>query len=59
MKKQYRVKKNQEIEEILANKKSAYNPYFSLSIYNNIILNHKKKNLRSFIYLLFKKSWTI
>lgn len=35
MKKQYRVKKNKEIEEILANKKSYYNSYFSVYKMNN------------------------
>ena len=40
MKKQYRVKKNQEIEEILANKKSAYNPYFSIYKMNNPKTSH-------------------
>ncbi len=40
MKKQYRVKKNQEIEAILANKKSYYNPYFSIYKMNNPKTSH-------------------
>lgn len=40
MKKQYRVKKNQEIEAILANKKSYYNPYFSVYKMNNPKTSH-------------------
>ncbi len=40
MKKQYRVKKNTEIEAILANKKSYYNPYFSIYKMNNPKTSH-------------------
>ncbi len=40
MKKQYRVKKNQEIEAILANKKSYYNSYFSIYKMNNPKTSH-------------------
>ena len=40
MKKQYRVKKNQEIEAILSNKVSYYNPYFSIYKMNNPKTSH-------------------
>lgn len=40
MKKQYRVKKNKEIESILKEKKSVYNPYFSIYIKKNLETSH-------------------
>ena len=35
MKKEYRIKKSKEIEEVLKNKKYASNPYFSIYIKEN------------------------
>lgn len=40
MKKQYRVKKNNEIEEILKNKRYSSNPYFSLYVKKQDETNH-------------------